>query len=273
MIKLAPDAIQLVDYKQDGEQTRHYRFRLADNRVIARWQLAQPGQFFMLNLPDAGEAAFTFTRLPAGNGEFSALIRNVGQVTSAIFSKKPGDILGARGPYGKGWPMNGLIGKRVLVIGGGCGLAPLASLIDRQIRDKTHEKIAVIYGARNSASQVLAAERERWKEAINLYQVIEDAAGSSCQMGGTPLNALPVALEEMEGAPEIALLCGPEPMMVAIARHLTGMGIPAGSIYFSMERRMHCGIGLCGHCYIRDKYACTDGPTFRWDELLAAGVG
>lgn len=264
MFKITPDSIKLVGFTEEAAGARHYRFCLSDPFVHEHWQQAAAGQFFLLCLPEAGEAAFTFTRLPDANGEFSALVRPVGSVTQSLFGRKPCEIIGARGPFGIGWPQQALYEKRVLVVAGGCGIAPLCSVIERQIEQETHAAMAVIFGARNPATILLAAEQERWSEAIDLYQVIENAEGDSCQMEGTPLDALPHAIAQMGGVPEISLICGPEGMMTAVADDLVRRGIPANSIYLSMERRMHCGIGLCGHCYINDKYACTDGPVFRY---------
>lgn len=40
-------------------------------------------------------------------------------------------------------------------------------------------------------------------------------------------------------------------------------------IWLSLEQRMHCGVGLCGHCYLAQTYVCRQGPTYRYDELLS----
>ena len=139
-----PDAIELVDYIDDGEQARHYQFRLRNINSHATtydWQSAQPGQFFMLNVPSIGEAAFTFTEPPNEKGEFRALIRQMGKLTSTLFTLPKGETLGARGPFGRGWPLEEITGQNIIIIAGGCGLAPLVNLIDSLIYYKTDNKV------------------------------------------------------------------------------------------------------------------------------------
>ena len=145
MLNHIPDAIKLVDYIDDGELARHYQFQLVNlkkninnssekstknNTAKHNWQDAQPGQFFMLNVPSIGEAAFTFTEPPNEQGEFRALIRQMGKLTRTLFTLPKGEILGARGPFGRGWPLEKIAKQNIIIIAGGCGLAPLVNLID-----------------------------------------------------------------------------------------------------------------------------------------------
>lgn len=53
--------------------------------------------------------------------------------------------------------------------------------------------------------------------------------------------------------------------MLAVARDCLKRGVAANRIWLSVERRMHCADGLCGHCYIGESYACRYGPTYRFD--------
>ena len=104
MLNHIPDSIEIIDYKDDGKDTRHYRFRLLSKTQHSHWHETQAGQFFMLNVPEVGEAPFTFTEPPNEQNEFSALIRKMASVTSALFDLSKGQIVGARGPFGQGWP-------------------------------------------------------------------------------------------------------------------------------------------------------------------------
>ena len=74
--------------------------------------------------------------------------------------------------------------------------------------------------------------------------------------------------EALDGqGPEAVLTCGPEVMMNAVGEAMVARGVAPERIFLSLERRMHCGGGLCGHCYLGSSYVCTNGPTYRWDEL------
>jgi len=274
MFNLVPDTIELLDYVEDGENTRHYRFRLHDKSKYISWQQAQPGQFFMLNVPAIGEAPFTFTSLPNADGEFRALIRQMGQVTSGLFAMQAGDTLGARGPFGRGWPLAEIAKEDLLIVAGGCGLAPLVNLIDTLIAQCNEQQITLIYGARNEQSQMLNLERDRWQQDIAIIDVIESPSAKTENQEteqqnfiGTPVDVLPQAMTTFSPSPSTVLLCGPEMMMNHIADHFTDAGLSANAIFLAVERRMHCAVGLCGHCYINNQYACKQGPTFSWQEL------
>lgn len=299
MHNLTPMAIRLLDFYEDGEHTRHFTFRLLDpepdnpesqvsgiaeseeagtespvsaSSASARqsdWMKAETGQFFMLCLPAVGEAPFTFTQLPDQQGTFRALVRKMGSVTSALFQLEAGQILGARGPYGKGWPMAEVINKRVLVVGGGCGLAPLVGVVNQLIAQQEYTQLMVVYGARSRQAKMLTPERKHWQQVVPVFNTIEDGdidTGEN-EYAGTPLDILPMVLSQFDETPDVVLLAGPQAMMFAVAKQLTAGGIAESAIYLSIERRMHCGLQTCGHCYLKDKYVCTDGPTFRWDEL------
>lgn len=294
MLNHIPDSIELVDYIDDGEQARHFRFRLlpADKQPNKNqpkkhaknhrheWQNVQPGQFFMLNVPSVGEAPFTFTEPPNKQGEFRAFIRQMGQLTASLFTMQPGDILGARGPYGRGWPLN-TINNNTLIVAGGCGLAPLVTLIDTLINKQKHEQqLVLVYGARNKAAQLLTAERARWHKQIKIFNTLDEYDASSdalplssaqsssiATIQGSPLTILPKAISAFTSPPTTALLCGPEVMMKSVATYLTEHGMASSSIFLALERRMHCALGLCGHCYINNHYVCKSGPTFSWQEF------
>jgi anaerobic sulfite reductase subunit B len=302
MLNHIPDSIELVDYVDDGEQARHYRFRILPSNKgnIEKYQLqpsqqhhwqynwgkVQPGQFFMLNVPSLGEAPFTFTEAPNKQGEFRAFIRKMGQVTSQLFTMQPGDILGARGPFGRGWPLNTTSSNNnTLVVAGGCGLAPLVTLIDnfvnrliaqRAISVQTNQEsiqeekqqLVLIYGARNKGAQLLTPERARWHEHIKIFNTLDEYEEnkSATTVQGSPLTVLPKALGFFTSPPTIAMLCGPEIMMKSVATSLTEYGLASNTIFLALERRMHCAVGLCGHCYINNQYVCKSGPTFSWQE-------
>ncbi|AGA88378.1 FAD/NAD(P)-binding protein [Stutzerimonas stutzeri] len=256
MIDLTPRPMRLLECYDDGEAARHFSFAvepLADEPVV------QPGQFFMLAVPGVGEAAFTYVSPPDAEGRFSALIRQTGTLTAALFELEPGAVLGYRGPFGRGWSLPEP-GERLLLVAGGCGLAPLAGLIDAAAGE-----VQLIYAARNRAYQVLAQERARWRGKLTLVETLDQ--GDDGRPQGNPLGALEQALTS-GAAPSRVFCCGPEPLMLAVARRSIDHGLPASRVWLSLERRMHCGVGLCGHCYIGSSYACIDGPTYRYDEYL-----
>ncbi|CAM3815593.1 FAD-binding oxidoreductase [Parendozoicomonas haliclonae] len=268
MLEMTPTAVRLIERYDDGEDIIHFTFEPVSIEAglpdVADPKKVSPGQFFMLSVPGKGEAAFTYAATPDERGHFCALIREVGQLTESLFDCKPGDILGARGPFGKGWPEFGQ--RKVLVIAGGCGLAPVAAEIDALIANNANP--VVYFSARSEAMLVMKNERERWHDAITLYEAVDnqDGASKTYLKGRELMTNLDTIMAEHGGFDEV-ICCGPEGMMEAVCHYLTDRGFPADHIWLSLERRMHCGVGLCGHCYVAHDLVCVDGPTYRWDQL------
>ncbi|WPP46312.1 FAD-binding oxidoreductase [Pseudomonas sp. AN-1] len=266
MLELTPRPLRLLGSYADGRDARHFRLRLEQPLESDRATL--PGQFFMLGVPGQGEAPFTYVSAPDAAGEFSALIRRSGRLTARLFELEAGALLGYRGPFGRGWPTLDEP-QAVLVVAGGCGLAPLAGWI-AAASERPELALRVLYGARSAEHQVLGRERARWRSILPLIETLDE--GGAEELRGSPLGQLDRLCAET--LPHSVLCCGPEAFMLAIAKACVRRGVAAERIWLSVERRMHCAVGLCGHCYIADSYACVDGPTYRYDQyraLLARG--
>jgi len=260
-LSMTPQAVHLIDQYDDGENSRHYTFQLAQPTD----ETIKPGQFFALTLPNFGEAAFTYLTAPDNQGRFQALIRRAGSLTSELFNIQTSTLLGYRGPFGSGlWPIEAIKNRRVLFIAGGIGLPPLATAIEALLENGSN--IGLIYGSRDQAGQVLKQEREAWHKQMPIIETFDQASGS--QLSGTPLDHLDAISQKLGGEPEAVLTCGPEVMMSAVGDFFTNQGLAKESIWLALERRMHCGIGLCGHCYFGSSYVCTDGPVYSWAEFL-----
>lgn len=269
MLDLTPQSIRIVERYEDGQDIVHFTFEPVDKSKglpsFADPNSVQPGQFFMLSIPGFGEAAFTYAGMPDEEGRFVALIRRIGCLTDELFKLDEGALLGGRGPFGKGWP--DLSGTKVLVVAGGCGLAPVAAKVDALIAAKS--KPVVYFSARNEAMLVMKEERKRWQEQSTLYQAVDDLENAKCDgyLNGRALADNLHAIETEHGPFDHVMTCGPEGMMEAVCKIVTEHGHRADRLWLSLERRMHCGVGLCGHCYVADDLVCMDGPTYRWDQL------
>ncbi|ERI53217.1 hypothetical protein N878_16215, partial [Pseudomonas sp. EGD-AK9] len=213
-----PRRLLLQGHYADGEDARHFDFRLdaprsEDLAVI-------PGQFFMLCVPGVGEAPFTYVSAPDREGRFSALIRRVGRLTDALFAQAEGAVLGYRGPFGKGWPLF-FSAQRVLAVAGGCGLAPLAGLVEETISHRLPMQLSLIYGARHAGAQVLSRERAVWRQRLAFIETLDLATAGMRQ--GSPL----AHFDELFAAtpPDVVLCCGPEPLMLATAEACLRRGL------------------------------------------------
>jgi len=223
----------------------------------------------MISIFGIGEAALSICKIHE-DGSFSTTVRNVGNVTNAIFHLKEGDTLTMRGPYGTGWPIEELKSKDILIVAGGIGLPPLRGIIDLvQKNRKNYGHLEIIYGARTPEDMVFKYEFGEWRQITNCrFDLTVDAVtpGShwDCKIG-LVTSCFPSMKTRNQNS--IALLCGPEIMMRFAAKCLETIGFRDNQIYVSLERRMKCGIGKCGHCQIGPKYVCKEGPVFSYDEI------
>ncbi len=258
---MTPQPIRIAEIYDDGEASRHFTFEAINGTTHS----AKPGQFFTLVLPGHGEAAFTYLSLPDADGRFKALIRQAGSLTTELFKCDTGDLIGFRGPFGNGWPIDQLLGKRVLIIAGGIGLPPLAAIADHLIADK-NTQVALIYGSHSPTDQVLKYERSAWHMYMPVLETFDHPSNNE-QLAGTPLDHVTEIEIKPGGKPEAILTCGPEVMMDAVAHYFTQNNLASEDIWLALERRMHCGVGECGHCYLGSSYVCTDGPIYSWQQL------
>ena len=226
------------------------------------------GQFVEMTIPGIGEAPFTPSSDPNIKNKFDLTIMNAGRVTSLLHGMQKGQVLGIRGPYGKGYPLDDFKGKDILIVGGGVGLAPLRSLLFSLFaRIKDYNKVILRYGARTSNDIVYKNSIPEWakKDKVDVLTTIDIGDPSwngNVGLVTTILNGLPLDLNNA-----ISIVCGPPIMMKFVTLKLLDLGFKPKDIYLSMEKSMSCGLGKCGHCRIGKFYACKDGPVFTYEEL------
>lgn len=229
-----------------------------------------PGQFVELYIPGIGEAPFSVTSAPTKDGPFELCVRAIGNVTNALHRMVEGDKIGIRGPYGNGFDVEFLKGKDLLFIGGGIGLAPLRSLIN-YVRDNEEEygESVILYGCKEPCERLYEDELERWKE-LDFFDCREtvDSCPADSEWEGN-VGVITTLIPEVDFDPETtyAIVCGPPVMYKFVMQELDDKNLPANHRILSLERRMRCGVGECGHCQIGGYYVCQDGPVFNYAEI------
>lgn len=226
------------------------------------------GQFAQVTVPGVGEAPFTPSSDPAQPERLEFTVIRTGRVTEVLHTLKAGDPIGLRGPFGVGYPVDELEGKHVLVVGGGCGLAPLRSLIYTLLHDmKRVRDMRIIYGARESRELLYRRMYDKWaaQSGVSVAYTIDVAEpGWSGHVG-----VVTTLLERLETPPAetIAVSCGPEIMLKFVTQTLLQRGLSPEQIVLSMNRRMNCGIGKCGRCNIGPYYLCREGPDVHYSKI------
>lgn len=227
-----------------------------------------PGQFNMLTVFGVGEVPISMSGDPLDANRVIHTVRAVGAVSGALARLGPGAALGLRGPFGVGWPMVEAVGRDVVIIAGGLGLAPLRPALYRLLAERArYGKIVLLYGARSPDDILFRQEIESWRRRLDIeIEVTVDHAGAAWRGHVGVVTGL-IARSDFDPPHAIALVCGPEIMMrfsIAALRHA---GLADESIYLSVERNMKCAVGFCGHCQFGAVFVCRDGPVFRHDRV------
>jgi len=242
-----------------------FTIELPDNISLGH----RPGQFVEVSVLGIGEAPISISSSPSrSNGSFEICVRNVGDVTSALHKLQAGETVGVRGPFGRGFPIEKFYGKDVLFAPGGLGLAPLRSLINQVLDERARfGRVIILYGARNPAELLFKDELEIWakRDDIELHLTVD--RGDDAWSGNVGVITTLFRHISVNPRNTVAATCGPPVMYRFVLMELLGKGISEGNIYLSLERRMKCGVGKCGHCQINNIYACQSGPVFPYSEM------
>jgi NAD(P)H-flavin reductase/NAD-dependent dihydropyrimidine dehydrogenase PreA subunit len=225
-----------------------------------------PGQFVMLTLPAFPRLPISVSRIREDGIELT--IRAVGPATKALTEVKPGEVVGIRGPLGMGWPLERAIGRDIVVVTGGIGLAPLRPLIDSVLADRSKfGTFRLYYGARTRRDMLYKDELAGWAASPEVdLQLIVDR-GDPDWLGRVGVVTQLFDQATWEGSKASAFICGPEKMMQNTARTLFDRGLHGDRVFVTLERHMECGIGLCGHCQMGRYFVCKDGPVFSLAQL------
>jgi NAD(P)H-flavin reductase len=228
----------------------------------------EPGQFNMLYLPGIGEVPISISGDPAGQDTVVHTIRAVGAVTRALCALRPGDRVGVRGPYGSAWPVAAAEHGDLVIVAGGIGLPPLRPVLYAALRDRDRfGKIVLLYGARTPGDLLFPAELGAWRARFDLdVDVTVDGADADWR-GNVGVVPSLIGKAPFNPATTTAFVVGPEVMMRFTVRALLAAGVPDQRVYLSMERNMHCGVALCGHCQLGPFLICRDGPVFSYRQL------
>lgn len=257
-----PRPFRVAVVRRDTHDTVTIELESVDGQGLA----FAAGQFTMLLAFGVGEVPISVSGDPARPDRLVHTIRDVGGVTQTLCAARPGDVIGVRGPYGVGWDVSDGVGGDVVIVAGGIGLAPLrAAVLEVLAAREQFGRVSVLYGARTPADVLYADELREWaaEGAIDVAVTVDRAPTSWGGQVGLVTELIPRA--GFDPARSLALVCGPEVMIRFVAAALIAQGLSPGQIRLSLERNMRCGVGLCGHCQLREYLICVDGPVFGFD--------
>jgi NAD(P)H-flavin reductase len=255
--------IRRVEQMTDHEKV--FTVELPDGRSLGH----RPGQFVEVSAFGVGEAPISISSSPSrSNGTFELCVRRAGDVTGALHRLQAGATIGIRGPFGRGFPVEKFLGKDLLFAPGGLGLAPLRSLINQVLDERAlFGRVIILYGARNPAELLFKSELRQWAERSDVELHLTVDRGDDDWQGHVGVITTLFPRISIHPRNTVAVTCGPPVMYRFVLMELLGKGLSEGNIWLSLERRMKCGLGKCGHCQINHIYACQSGPAFPYAEI------
>lgn len=224
------------------------------------------GQSAMISVLGKGESMISISSSPLVKDYLQFSILKMGRVTTALHEMQVGNVIGIRGPYGNGFPIEEWKGKNLVFIGGGIGLAPIWSVLNTALgKREDYGDLMLIYGARTSKDLVFNDELKELKKKITVFLSVDvQEEGWKEFVGFVPQN-----VTDKKPSPKntITVTCGPPIMIKFVIKALKDLGFEDEQIYTTVENKMKCGIGKCGRCNIGKHYVCKDGPVYSWAQL------
>ncbi len=261
-----PELATVRDVIQETANIRTLRVTLDDPEKMRDFSF-QPGQVGQLSVFGVGESTFVINSPPSCRDYLQFSVMRVGEVTQRLHQLSVGDRLGVRAPLGNAFPVEAMEGKHILFIAGGIGMAPLRTLLLTLLGQRErYGDITLIYGARSPMDLCYRYEFEDWRARGTelVLTVDQEFPGWKERVG-----FVPTVLSEESPSPHnrIAVVCGPPIMIKFVLFGLKELEFEDHQILTTLEKRMKCGIGICGRCNIGSRYVCVDGPVFDFDQL------
>ena len=259
-----PVMAEITEVKRLTAMEVFYRIELPDGEELGH----QPGQFVEVSIFGVGEAPFSISSSPTLKGSFELGVRKAGMLTDVMTNLEAGTKLGIRGPFGSGIDVEKFKGKDVLIVAGGIGLVPMRSMIS-YVRDRRDEfgRLIICYGSKSEHDLLFTDELATWdKEPRTEYHVTVDQ-GSENWDGNVGVITTLIPGLDLDLTNTVCCVCGPPIMYRFALMALKSKGLSDEDIYMSLERRMKCGVGKCGHCQINSSYVCQDGPVYHYPDL------
>jgi len=259
-----PKPAKLLRVEELAANEKVFEFAFEDGSTLGHG----PGQFVEVSVYGIGEAPISISSSPTRGDTFELAVRNVGNVTRALHGLERGAHVGIRGPFGNGFPIESLEWKDLLLVAGGIGLFPLRSLIQHVIDHRdSFGRVVILYGARSPKERMFTAELETWRAdaGIEYHETVDQGDESWDGHVGVITTLIPDI--EISPPKTMSVVVGPPIMYRFVIGELKKKGLADEQILMSLERRMKCGVGKCGHCQINGIYACQEGPVFTLAEL------
>jgi NAD(P)H-flavin reductase len=258
---------------------------VAENAQIKTFELAftdsarnqafsyRPGQFMMVSIPHHGEAPISIASTPTRPGSLELSVRQAGHLTTAMHAMAVGDLVGLRGPYGRPFPVEACLGRDLVFVAGGIGLAPLRSLINFALDNRRDfGAITLLYGSRSPQDIAFSEDIRVWRDEAGVECLLTVDLADPGWQGAVGLVTTLLDQIHPDSARATGICCGPSVMIRAVLAELVRLGFSDDQCLTTLERHMKCGVGVCRHCHLDSTLVCVDGPVFTLAQLRRMGA-
>lgn len=256
----------IVKAKNLTENEKFFEIKLEGGKELGH----MPGQFVQFSMLGIGEAPISISSSPTKEDKttFEVVVRKVGMFTEKMHTLGEGDKIGVRGPFGRPFPVDDLKGNDLIFVAGGIGLVPLRSLINFVI-DKRRDfgNVSILLGCKEPKDRLFTDEIAEWEKMTDINYACTVDKSDPDWKGNVGVITTLIPGVDIDTDKTNAVVVGPPIMYKFVVQELLKKGLSEKQIILSLERRMKCGLGKCGHCQINDQYVCQDGPTFIYDEI------
>ncbi len=266
VIDYAPKIATIVKKVPMTANETMFELKLDDGSELGH----EPGQFVQVSVFGVGEAPFGVSSSPTKKDTFELCIRKLGNVTSKIHTLQEGDKVGIRGPFGNGFNAELLKGKDLLFVAGGLGIVPLRSLFNYVLDNRSdYGRVILLYGCKEPrellfGDEILSLED---REDVEFKSTVDRCPENEVWTSNVGVITTLIPQVDFDPQKTYAIVCGPPIMYKFVIRDLKSQNVPDDHIIVSLERRMKCGVGKCGHCQINQLYVCKDGPVFNYSKI------
>jgi NAD(P)H-flavin reductase len=260
-----PRLAELTRVDTLSKREKVFEFKFDDGKELGH----KPGQFVELSIFGIGEAPISITSSPTHKGSFELAVRATGSVTNKLHTLEKGARVGIRGPFGNGFPIETLKGKDILFVAGGIGLFPLRSLINYVLdKRKDFGEVTTLFGCRSPIERIFINQLQEWDGCKDMcFLETVDTCPDDSWKGNVGVITTLFSKVSFDPNKTYAVVVGPPIMYRFVIAECLKKGLADDHIIMSLERRMKCGVGKCGHCQINGLYVCQEGPVYTYAQV------
>ncbi len=262
-----PEMATIQEVIEETHNIVTFRVTLNNQEAMKNFSF-EPGNVGQLSAFGIGESTFVINSPPTRMDYLQFSVMRSGEVTTKLHSLKAGDQVGVRAPLGNHFPYENMKGKDIVFVGGGIGMAPLRTLLLFMLDNRDdYGKITLLYGARSPLDMAYNYELQDWldRDDLDTHLTIDaEFEGWEHNVGLIPNVLLEIAPSAENS---VAITCGPPIMIKFTLQALEKLGFKDEQIVTTLEKRMKCGVGICGRCNIGSSYVCKDGPVYTGAQL------